>query len=142
MVQGVSHCKENPIYVFLFWVLRGLGPIFHIHVSVIDLYIPRVGTHISCSRIDRSWKYINLSQIYDCRNWETEHYNSVLEITVSFLGIHKWEPGNYIGFSSALYLQCGPCLTCVVSLMSVFYLRVHIVVYHQLQKLGSQKLAA
>jgi hypothetical protein len=25
------------------------------------------------------------------RNWETEHYNSFLEITVSFLGIHKWE---------------------------------------------------
>ncbi len=27
---------------------------------------------------------------------------SVLEIIVSFLGIHKWEPG----FSPALYLQC------------------------------------
>ncbi len=34
--------------------------------------------------------YINLSQIYECRNWETERYNSVLEIRVSFLGIHKW----------------------------------------------------
>jgi hypothetical protein len=33
-----------------------------------------------CSKIDRSWKYINLSQIYECRNCETEHYNSVLEI--------------------------------------------------------------
>jgi hypothetical protein len=40
------------------------------------------------------------------RNWETEHYNSVLEITVSFLGIHKWEPDIYIGFSPALHLQC------------------------------------
>jgi hypothetical protein len=29
-----------------------------------------------------------------------------LEITVSFLGIHKWEPGIYIGFSLALHLQC------------------------------------
>jgi hypothetical protein len=27
--------------------------------------------------------------IYECRTWETEHYNSVLEITVSFLGINK-----------------------------------------------------
>jgi hypothetical protein len=27
---------------------------------------------------------------YECRNWETEHYNSVSEITVSFLVIHKW----------------------------------------------------
>ena len=31
---------------------------------------------------DRSWKYINLSHIYEYRNWEPEHYNSVLEITV------------------------------------------------------------
>ncbi len=38
-------------------------------------------------------------------NWETEHYNSVLEITVSFLGIHKWEPDICIGFSFAVYLQ-------------------------------------
>jgi hypothetical protein len=29
----------------------------------------------------RSWEYINRSQIHECGNWETEHYNSVLEIT-------------------------------------------------------------
>jgi hypothetical protein len=28
------HCKENPIYVFLFWELHGLSPNFHIHVAV------------------------------------------------------------------------------------------------------------
>jgi hypothetical protein len=38
--------------------------------------------------------------------WETEHYNSVLEIIVSVLGIPTWEPDIYIGFSSALHLQC------------------------------------
>jgi hypothetical protein len=38
-------------------------------------------------KADWSWKYINLSQIYECRNWATEHYSSVLEITFSFLGI-------------------------------------------------------
>jgi hypothetical protein len=38
-----SHCNENLIYVFLFWELRGLSPKFHIHVSVNDLYIPRIG---------------------------------------------------------------------------------------------------
>ncbi len=37
-----------------FWELRGLSPNFHIHVSVSDLYIPRIGPHISCSRIGRS----------------------------------------------------------------------------------------
>ncbi len=41
------HCKENPIYVFLSWKLRGLSPIFHIHVSLSDVYIPRIGPHIS-----------------------------------------------------------------------------------------------
>ncbi len=45
--QGKVHCKENPIYVFLFWELRGLSPNFHIHVSVSDLYIPRIRPHIS-----------------------------------------------------------------------------------------------
>ncbi len=40
------HCKENSIYVFLFWKLRGLRPNFRIHVSVNDLYIPRIGPQI------------------------------------------------------------------------------------------------
>jgi hypothetical protein len=48
------HCNENPIYAFLFWELRSLSPSFHIHVSVSDLYIPRIGQNISCSRIGRS----------------------------------------------------------------------------------------
>jgi hypothetical protein len=39
----------------------------------------------AAEQADPSWKYINLSQIYECRNWEIEHYNSVLEITVLFL---------------------------------------------------------
>jgi hypothetical protein len=48
------HCSENPIYVFLFWELRGLSPNFHIHVSLSDVYIPRIGPHVSCSRTGRS----------------------------------------------------------------------------------------
>ncbi len=42
-----AHCNENAIYVFLFWELRGLSPNFHIHVSVSDLYIPRIGPHMN-----------------------------------------------------------------------------------------------
>jgi hypothetical protein len=57
-------------------------------------------------KADQSWKKIKLSQIYECRGWETENFNSVLEITISFLGIHKWEPNIYIGFSPVLHLQC------------------------------------
>jgi hypothetical protein len=71
------------------------------------IYSQDRSTHfLAAEQADRSWKYMNLSQIYECRNWETEHYNSVLEITVQLLGIHKWEPDIYIGFSSALHLQC------------------------------------
>ncbi len=42
----LPHCSKNPIYIFLFWELRGLNPSFHIHVSVSILYIPRIGPHI------------------------------------------------------------------------------------------------
>jgi hypothetical protein len=41
------HCNENANYIFLFWELRSLSPNFHIHVSVSDLYIPRIIPHIS-----------------------------------------------------------------------------------------------
>jgi hypothetical protein len=43
--RSYLHCNENPIYLFLFWELRGLSPNFHIHVSVSDLNIPRIGPH-------------------------------------------------------------------------------------------------
>jgi hypothetical protein len=46
-MASLPHCKENPIYVFLFWELLSLSPNFHTHVSVYDLYIPRIGPHIS-----------------------------------------------------------------------------------------------
>jgi hypothetical protein len=42
----VPHCNVNPVYVFLFWELRGLSPNFDIHVSVSNLYIPRIGLHM------------------------------------------------------------------------------------------------
>ncbi len=45
--QAPPHCKENPIYAFLFWELRGLSLNFHIYVSVSDFCIPRIGPHIS-----------------------------------------------------------------------------------------------
>jgi hypothetical protein len=70
-------------------------------MSVSDLYIPRIGPHISLQQNRQADPgntvyTVNLSQIYECRNLETEHYNSFLGITVSFLGIHKWEPDIYI----------------------------------------------
>jgi hypothetical protein len=54
---------------------------------------------------------MNLSLIYECRNLETEHYNSVLEITKlhSFISgnINKWEQDIYIECLPALHLQCA-----------------------------------
>jgi hypothetical protein len=47
LLAGNLHCKENPIYVFLFYELRGLSPNFQIHVSVSNLYVLRIGPHIS-----------------------------------------------------------------------------------------------
>jgi hypothetical protein len=81
LVESRLHCNGNSIYVFLFWELRGLSPNFHIHVSVNDLYIPRIGPHISSSRkADPSWEYIIHSQTHECGNWDWSP-------DISFLGI-------------------------------------------------------
>ncbi len=56
----VSHCTENPIYVFLFWELRDLSPNFHVHV-VSDLYFRRIGPHTvfpAAELAGRWWEYI------------------------------------------------------------------------------------
>jgi hypothetical protein len=45
-LSNVLHCKEIPIYEFSGKELRGLSPNFHIHVSVIGLYIPTMGLPI------------------------------------------------------------------------------------------------
>jgi hypothetical protein len=80
-VQNPPLCNENPIYVFYFWDLCDPSPNFHIPVSVSDLYIPRIGPHISLQQNSQTDPgNIEISHRYECRNLETEHYNSVLEI--------------------------------------------------------------
>ncbi len=63
------HCKEIPIYVFLFWELRGLSPNFHILVSVSYSYIPRIGPYISLQQNRQTdlGNIKNLSQIHECK---------------------------------------------------------------------------
>ncbi len=79
------HCNKNPIYVFREKELRGLSPNFHIHVSVSDLYIPRIGQLFG--RIggvaDQSWEYINRSQAHKCGNWNWGRELPFLGIFVS-----------------------------------------------------------
>ncbi len=45
-IPSPIHCNENLIYVFPEKELRGLSSNFYIYVSVSDLYIPRIRTHI------------------------------------------------------------------------------------------------
>ncbi len=46
MLMRLYPATKIPIYVFQEKELRDLNPNFHIHVSVSDLYIPRIGPHI------------------------------------------------------------------------------------------------
>jgi hypothetical protein len=69
------HCNKNPIYVFPEKELRGLGPNVHIHVSVSDLYIPRMGPRIVMQQnrqTDRGniyiYIYIYISQTHEGGN--------------------------------------------------------------------------
>jgi hypothetical protein len=102
------HCKENPIYVFLFWELRGLSPNFHIHVSMSDLYIPGLVDIFPCSRIGRLILeiYKSLTDI-----WVQELGDRTLYFCFgnnSFIsGNTLMGPDIYNGFSPALHLQCG-----------------------------------
>jgi hypothetical protein len=77
-----TFCNENSIYVFLFWEMHSLSRNFHFHVSVSDLYIPRINPHISCSRICRSivGKYKSLTHTHECGNWDCGR-------AIPFLGI-------------------------------------------------------
>jgi hypothetical protein len=47
---GGTYCTENPIYVFPEMKLRALIPNSYMHVSVSDLYIPRIGLPIWLQR--------------------------------------------------------------------------------------------
>jgi hypothetical protein len=66
------HCNGNSVYIFLFWELRGLSPNFHIHVSMSDLYIPRIGPHISSSRKCRTIHRGNIQFVQRHMMWKLE----------------------------------------------------------------------
>jgi hypothetical protein len=87
-LQGISHLCIP--FLGIVWPLSQLP---HSCVCERFIYSWDWSSYFSAAEYaDQSWKYNNLSQIYECRDWETEHYNSVLEIKVLFLGIDKWEP--------------------------------------------------
>ncbi len=122
-LQGKSH-----LCILFLGIARPQSQLQHSCICERLIYSQDWSTYFpAAEQTDISSKQINLSQIYECRNWETEHYNSFSEITVSFLGKHKTEPDfMYIGFSTALLLQCRankPCcwqqLLCIPIQLSV-----------------------
>jgi hypothetical protein len=88
----------------------GISPNFHIHVSVSDLYIPRV-----VPQTPHNWPqqileiYKSLTDIrYECRNWEREHYNSVLEIKEA-AQFYFWE---YVNGNQTFILDSHQSFNC------------------------------
>ncbi len=48
MIISAEHALQGKSRLYTpLWKLRGLSPNFHIHVSVSDLYIPRISPRIS-----------------------------------------------------------------------------------------------
>jgi hypothetical protein len=77
------HNTENSKHIFPEKELRGLSPGFHIHVSMSDLYIPRIGLLILLQEnMDRSWEYINRSQTHKYGNLDYGR-------AIRFLGIQN-----------------------------------------------------
>jgi hypothetical protein len=65
--------------------LRGLVPKFHIHVSASVYIFIRSVAYFATKYVDRSWEYVNRSQIHECGNWERGRAVSFLEIDKSDL---------------------------------------------------------
>jgi hypothetical protein len=61
---------ENTKQIFPEKELCGLSPNFHIHVSVSDLYIPRLVSYSAAQKYVLSCEYINRSQAHECGNWD------------------------------------------------------------------------
>ncbi len=74
---------------------NALSPRSYTHISVRDLYISRIGLPILLTGkyVDRSWEYINRSQIHECGNWDWS-------CAIPRKGIHKWDFSCSGGLSS------------------------------------------
>ncbi len=95
-----------PIYVFPEMKLifpnqnyNVLSPSSYTHISVRDLYISRIGLPILLhGNIDRSWEYINHSQIHECGIWDWGR-------AIPNKGIHKWDFSFKCGLSQTDHLS-------------------------------------
>ncbi len=104
-----KHCRGHAIqkYSTLYWN-------FETYIPRNETAGPRSQFLHSCiwfiyshhrSSAVQSWKYINRTQILECANWETKHYNSVLEIT----RLRSFISGNTeIGTRHLYWILIGP----------------------------------
>ncbi len=79
------HCSQNPIFFKVFPVmnLRSLVLNSYIHISVSDLFIPKISLPIWLQQNRQT----NRSQIHECGNWDRT-FNSVLEYIRTILDSH------------------------------------------------------
>ncbi len=70
-ISFLPHCSGNPVYIFLFWELRGLSPISTFMCLWAIYKFPR-SVHIfpPAEKADPSWEYIIRSQTHECGNWD------------------------------------------------------------------------
>ncbi len=76
-LYSIEHCAKNSKHIFPEMKLCGLVLNLYIHVSVSYLCIPTISPRQTILGISHRY-------VHECGNWETEHYNFVLEITRPF----------------------------------------------------------
>ncbi len=89
---ATQHCNENSIYVFLFWELRGLSPIF-LHLYVCGIYKFPGSAHLFPAA--EQSEFINRSQTHEFGNWDCGRKIPFLGIFVSnfrywFFAVHPY----------------------------------------------------
>ena len=82
---GVGHCtlyRKSEFWIPRNETARPRSQFLHSFICERLIYSQNRSAHLAAAKqADRSWEYIYRSQIHGCGNWETEHYNSVLELT-------------------------------------------------------------
>ncbi len=85
-LQEEYRLRVIPFMYSLFWELRGLSPNFHIHVSVSDFDIPRIGPHIFLQQKGRSMVGVYKPLIYrhmnvEIRLWPRNSFSGNIWVT-------------------------------------------------------------
>jgi hypothetical protein len=82
----------SSIYFQIKGIARPQSPFLHSCVCERIIYSQDLSTYLAAANRQTNPRnvYVNLSQMHKCRKWETEHFNSVLEI----IRLHIFISGN------------------------------------------------